>query len=61
MPNIGLTELLVILAILVLLFGAKRIPDLAEGVGKALRRFKDTQKDENKAESKPVDSNEPKA
>jgi sec-independent protein translocase protein TatA len=36
----GLTELLVILAIFVLLFGAKKLPDLADGMGKAIRNFK---------------------
>jgi sec-independent protein translocase protein TatA len=33
-------ELLVVLAIFVLLFGAKRLPDLADGMGKAVRNFK---------------------
>jgi sec-independent protein translocase protein TatA len=33
-------ELLVVLAIFVLLFGAKRLPDLADGMGKAIRNFK---------------------
>jgi sec-independent protein translocase protein TatA len=51
MPNLSITELLVILAILVLLFGAKKIPDLAEGVGKALKRFKETQKDDKSGTS----------
>ena len=36
----GMAELLVILAIFVLLFGAKRLPDLADGMGKAIRNFK---------------------
>jgi sec-independent protein translocase protein TatA len=36
----GMPELLVILAIFVLLFGAKRLPDLADGMGKAIRNFK---------------------
>ena len=36
----GVAELAVILAILVLLFGAKRLPDLADGMGRAIRNFK---------------------
>ena len=36
----GMAELLVILAIFVLLFGAKRLPALADGMGKAIRNFK---------------------
>jgi sec-independent protein translocase protein TatA len=34
------TELLLIFAIIVLLFGAKKIPDLASGIGKGIRNFK---------------------
>ena len=40
MPNIGFPELIVILLILVLVFGASRLPALGEGMGKALRSFK---------------------
>ncbi len=36
----GTTELLLILAIAVLLFGANKIPDLAAGLGKGIRNFK---------------------
>lgn len=38
--RMGLAELGVILAIMVLLFGAKRLPALADGMGKAIRNFK---------------------
>lgn len=38
--GLGTTELLVILAIIVLLFGAKKIPDLASGLGKGIKSFK---------------------
>lgn len=38
--RVGMPELLVILAIIMLLFGAKRLPDLADGMGKAIRNFK---------------------
>ena len=38
--RMGIGELGVILAILVLLFGAKRLPQLADGMGKAIRNFK---------------------
>ncbi len=48
----GLTEILVIVLLLVVVFGAKRLPQLGEGVGKALRNFKEglkgeTEKDKN--------------
>jgi sec-independent protein translocase protein TatA len=39
--NLGLPELLVILAIIILIFGANRLPDLGRGIGKAIRNFKD--------------------
>ena len=38
--RMGMGELAVILAILVLLFGAKRLPQLADGMGRAIRNFK---------------------
>jgi sec-independent protein translocase protein TatA len=41
MGSLGLPELLVILAILVLVFGANRLPDLGRGIGKAIRNFKE--------------------
>lgn len=54
MPNIGATEILIILAIVVLLFGAKKLPELARGSGRALRIFKAETKglhdDDEKAE-----------
>jgi sec-independent protein translocase protein TatA len=40
MPNIGFSELLVILLILTLVFGASRLPALGEGLGRAIRSFK---------------------
>ena len=40
MQNIGFSELIVILMILVLVFGASRLPDLGESVGKAVRNLK---------------------
>lgn len=40
MPNIGMGELLVLLAILMLVFGAARLPQIGEGIGKAVRNLK---------------------
>ena len=48
--NIGWPEILVILLIILLLFGAKRLPDLARSLGKSLREFKKG-KDEIEADS----------
>jgi sec-independent protein translocase protein TatA len=50
--GIGLQELLVIFLVVLLLFGAKRIPDIATGLGRGIRDFKkavkDTQNEINK-------------
>ncbi len=40
MPNIGTTELLLILLAVLIFFGAKKIPELAQGLGKGIREFK---------------------
>lgn len=41
LPNVGFTELLLIGGIALLLFGPKRIPEAARGLGKAFRSFKE--------------------
>jgi len=38
--NIGPTELLVVLAIILILFGGKKLPDLARSLGRSLGEFK---------------------
>jgi TatA/E family protein of Tat protein translocase len=40
MFGIGTTELLVILLIILLVFGSKKLPELAQGLGKSLKEFK---------------------
>lgn len=40
MGSIGTTEILIIAAILVFLFGARKLPDMARGIGQSLRVFK---------------------
>jgi sec-independent protein translocase protein TatA len=49
------TELLIIFGIIVLLFGAKKIPDLAKGLGKGIKNFKQEMKevDEEVAQEAP--------
>jgi sec-independent protein translocase protein TatA len=41
MFGLGATELLIILAIVVLLFGARRLPEIGSGLGRAIRGFKE--------------------
>jgi sec-independent protein translocase protein TatA len=45
-------ELLVILAIAVLLFGGKKIPEVAKGLGEGIKNFKTALKTEDKADEK---------
>ena len=40
MPNLGGPEVLILILVLLLLFGAKKLPELARGSGRALRIFK---------------------
>jgi sec-independent protein translocase protein TatA len=44
MFGLGVGELVLILSILILFFGPKKIPALAKGVGQAIKEFKDNSK-----------------
>jgi sec-independent protein translocase protein TatA len=49
MGRLGLPELLVILFIIILIFGANRLPEIGRGIGRGIRNFKDaTRNDERK-------------
>lgn len=41
---IGIPELLIILAIIILIFGANRLPELGRGIGAGIKNFKDGMK-----------------
>jgi sec-independent protein translocase protein TatA len=47
---LGLPEMLVILAIILLLFGANRLPEIGRGIGKAIRNFREADKEEPRAD-----------
>jgi sec-independent protein translocase protein TatA len=51
-PRLGLPEILVILAIVILIFGANRLPELGRGVGKSIRNFKESLGGSSKEEEK---------
>lgn len=46
MPRVGIPELLIILAIIIVIFGANRLPGLGRGIGSAIKNFKDGLKDD---------------
>jgi sec-independent protein translocase protein TatA len=58
MPS--MPELLIVLAIVVLLFGAKKIPDLAKGMGKGIKDFKKAIKDDDEESKEIASKEEPK-
>ena len=43
--RVGLPELLIILMIVILIFGANRLPELGKSIGKGIRNFKDATKE----------------
>ena len=47
MGKFGPTEIILILAIVLLFFGGKKIPELMKGLGKVVKEFKDASKGEN--------------
>jgi sec-independent protein translocase protein TatA len=47
MPSIGPTEIIIIALVVVLLFGAKKLPELARSVGEGMREFKKSMHDQD--------------
>ena len=47
MGRLGVTEILVILAVVLLLFGGKKIPELMKGLGSGIKEFKNAAKDDH--------------
>lgn len=43
--NLGASEILIIVLVVLLLFGSKKIPELAQGIGKGMREFKKALRD----------------
>ncbi len=65
MPHIGMQELLIILLIVILLFGAKRIPEIMRGMGRGVQEFKDGMRSDDDhprgEEKKPDEESKPAA
>ena len=64
MGNLGFTEIMVILVVVLLLFGAKRLPEVGASLGKGIREFKRSLSDTQEAimgndESRPLPPRQP--
>jgi sec-independent protein translocase protein TatA len=53
MFGLGLPELLIILVIVVLLFGAGRLPQVGSGIGEGIRNFRKSMKEKNEVDVTP--------
>jgi sec-independent protein translocase protein TatA len=56
---LGTTELLLILAVVILLFGAKKLPELAKGLGKSVKEFKKASAEDDDNDDEPSDKKGP--
>ena len=61
MPNIGTGEIILLLLLALLLFGAKRLPEIGRSLGSGMREFKDsvTGKEREEPRELPVESDVP--
>jgi len=59
MPNIGPLELIIVLVIVLIIFGPKRLPGLGRSLGGGMREFKDSLTGKNKDEEQPEQPEQP--
>jgi sec-independent protein translocase protein TatA len=55
MGELGMGELLIILVLVILFFGTKKLPQLGEGLGKAIRNFKQAASGSDRKAERPQD------
>ena len=53
MPNIGPLEIVIVLVIVLIIFGPKRLPDLGRSLGRGMREFKDSVTGKDKDDDRP--------
>lgn len=58
MFGLGMPELIIILVIIVIIFGAGKLPEIGSGIGKGIRNFKDATKTEDKPKAIEEDKKE---
>lgn len=55
MGNFGATEIILILLIVVLLFGARKIPELMKGIGQGMKEFKKASRTDDESDKFPAE------
>jgi len=52
MSRIGIPELMIILVIVIVIFGANRLPEIGRGIGRGIKNFKDATKESAESSDK---------
>ena len=61
MMGIGFPELMIILVIIMIIFGAGKLPEIGSAFGRSIKNFKTSMKEAEEEDEKPLDENQPAA